>query len=210
MNEKELTQEQVWDKLAVHWEKFRKKQPIKEAVEFLKKQKGKTGKLKILDIGCGSGRHFIKLNNSVIYGIDSSGKMLKLAGKSAGKRGIKVKLKKASAENLPFKANFFDSAVFIAALHCIDNKGKREKSLKELKRVLKKGGEAIISVWSRKQERIKNKPKEAFIPWTINGKKYLRYYYIYDKKELAGLLKKTGFKIEKSWENDNIFVIVRK
>lgn len=198
-----LTQEQVWDKLAFHWEKFREKQPIKEAVEFLKEKNGK-----ILDLGCGSGRHFIK--GKVIYGVDSSEKMLKLAKNKAKNLKIKAVLKKASVDKLPFKDNFFDSALFVAVLHCIDDKEKREKSLQELKRVLKPEGEAIISVWGRKQERVKNKPKSCFLPWTINGKKYWRCYYIYDKKELENLLKKTGFKIKKSWENDNIVVIVKK
>lgn len=205
MDEKELTQEQVWDELAIRWEKFRKKMPIKEAIEFLKKQKGK-----ILDIGCGSGRHFVKLKNVEIYGVDTSEKMLELARKSAERRGINVKLKKAGADKLRFSDGFFDAAIFIATLHCIDSAEKREKSLKELYRVLKKDAEALISVWSRNQERIKNKPKEAFIPWTINGKRYERYYYIYDKKELTDLLEKIGFKIEKIWENENIFVVVRK
>ncbi len=200
---KNLTQEQIWNEIAFPWEKFRKKQPIKEAIKFLKKQKGK-----ILDIGCGSGRHFIK--GKTIYGVDSSEKMLKLAENKAKKLKIKLNLKKTSADNLPFEDSFFDSALFIATLHCINDEKKREKALKELYRVLKSGGEAIISVWSREHERVKNKPKEAFIPWTINRKKYLRYYYLYDKKELENLLKKTGFRITKIWENKNIFVIVKK
>lgn len=208
-----LTQEQVWDKIAESWEKFRKKQPIKEIAEFLKEQdKENTSKSrrKILDLGCGSGRHFLKLKNTEIYGVDSSENMIELAGKSAKIKGIKVKLKKASAEKLLFKDNFFDSAIFAATLHCIEPEEKRRKSLRELKRVLKRGGKAIISVWSRKQERVKNKPKETFVPWTINGVKYLRKYYLYDKKELVKLLKDTGFVIVKAWENENICVIVKK
>lgn len=209
----ELTQEQVWDRIAQQWEKFRKKQPIKEIVSFLKEKSEKNRKnkkIKILDIGCGSGRHFFKLNNAVVYGVDSSEEMLKLAKKCVKKKKIKAVLKKASAEKLPFKDNFFDAAVFAATLHCIDSTKRREKSLRELFRVLKKEGESIISVWSKKHKRVKNKPKSCFLPWTINGKRYLRYYYLYDKKELENLLKKIGFKILKSWENDNIFVAVRK
>ena len=82
--------------------------------------------------------------------------------------------------------------------------------LKELHRVLKEGKEALISVWSKNHDRVKNKPKESLIPWTKNGKKYERYYYIYDNEELEKELLDAGFKIKKSWENENIWVVVEK
>jgi len=204
MKMQKLNQEQVWDEIAEPWEKFRKKKPVKEILQFLKSKKGK-----ILDIGCGSGRHFLKLDSAKLYGIDSSKHMLKLAKNCLKKKRIKGILKKSSADKLPFKKNFFDAAIFAATLHCLDSKKKRKKALQEMFRVLKPEGEAIISVWSRKQGRVKNKPKESFIPWTINGKKYWRYYYLYDKRELESLLRETGFKILKSWENEHIFMIVK-
>ena len=68
----------------------------------------------------------------------------------------------------------------------------------------------MISVWSRNNKRIKNKPKECFIPWTVQNKKYLRDTYIYDKQELEDLLKSIGFKIINSKEDNNIVFIVEK
>ncbi len=204
MEKEKLTQEQVWNEIARPWQEFRKK-PLKEVIEFLKNKKGK-----ILDLGCGSGRHILKLKEVEFYGVDFSEEMLKLAEKDAKRKKVKAIFKKAEADRLPFKNNFFDSAICIATLHCIEKAKKREKVLKELRRVLKKNKEALITVWSRNHERIKNKPKEAKIPWTKEGKKYYRYYYIYEKEELKSLLKKIGFKILKIWENKNINVIVKK
>ena len=199
-----INQQQVWEKIAKPWQKFRNK-PFPIVIEFLK---NKTGK--ILDLGCGSGRHFLKLKNLKIYGVDFSDEMLKLAEKHAKQKNLNIILKKAFSERLPFEDNFFDSAIFIATLHCIRTASARKKALQELFRVLKLKANALITVWSKNQKRVKNKPKECFIPWTVNGKKYKRYTYIYDKEELEALLKKIGFRIVKSWEDKNINVVVEK
>lgn len=193
-------QEKIWDKIAGHWTKFRNK-PFPHIAKFLKKQKGK-----ILDIGCGSGRNFIKSKNLYFYGIDFSKELLE----HAKKKNIAIELKKANATKIPFKENFFNAVIFNAVLHCIPKATDRKKSLQELYRVLKPKSQALISVWSRNSKRIKNKPKESLIPWTIEDKKYYRYYYIYDKKELLDLIEDTGFKILKSWEDENINVVVEK
>ena len=200
-----MEQKEVWEKVARPWQSFRENQKLIEDVsEFLK---GKAGK--ILDLGCGSGRYFAKIRGK-IYAMDFSKKMLELAKGHAKEKGIDAEFFQAEAYALPFKDDFFDSAIFIAALHCIESAEKRKKSLEELFRVLKKEGKAIITAWSRNSERVKNKPKEAFIPWTVDGKKYFRYYYIYEKNELEALLKEVGFKILSIKEGKNIIAIVEK
>jgi len=181
-------QEKIWDEIAEQWNKFRKK-PILEVVEFLKDKKGN-----ILDLGCASGRHLCKLNGT-FYGIDFSQKMLDLAKKKAEKNKINCKLIKSDLKKLPFKNNFFDSAIFINSLHCIIKKSDREKALRELNRVLKKGAEALIIVWSKEQPRFKKEKKEIILSWTAGKKRRLRYYYLYKQKELLNLLINLNFKI---------------
>ena len=211
-------QEKVWNKISKPWKTFRAK-PLKEAVDFLSNaMKNKHGK--ILDLGCGNGRNFVKLNGKVvIYAVDFSENQLKFAKQYARKQKLNVKTIKAFAYNLPFKDNFFDAAVFIATLHCIPSAEKRKKALQELKRTLKKGSDALITVWDKNQPRFAESEKEAFIPWEHEGKKYMRYYYLYDRNELKKLLKETGFKIKKIFEKSatkglyssrNIVVIVKK
>ena len=217
-------QEKVWNKISKPWKTFRAK-PLKEAVDFLNNaMKNKRGN--IVDLGCGSGRNFVKLNDkrkgkakSKIYAVDFSRQQLEYAREYAKKHGFNVKTIKAFAYSLPFKDNFFDAAIFIAALHCIPQAEKRKKALQELKRVMKKGASAMITVWDKNQPRFKNSEKEALLPWKHEGKKYMRYYYLYDKNELLELLKDAGFKIKKVFEKSaikglyssrNIVVIVRK
>ncbi|MBU2522872.1 MAG: class I SAM-dependent methyltransferase [Nanoarchaeota archaeon] len=198
-----MMQEKVWDKIANPWKIFRD-EPFEEVIEFLKNKKGN-----VLDLGCGSGRNFVKIDGK-IYGVDFSSRMVEMARERAEDKNISAEIFKSEAYELPFNDNFFDHAIFIAVLHCIESKEKRKKSLEELFRVLKNGGEAMIAVWSRNEERIKNKPKEAMVPWTIGKKKYMRYYYIYDKKEFEDLLKSIGFKIISIKEDRNIVAIVKK
>ena len=57
----ELSQKQIWNAIAGKWNEYRQK-PVEEVIEFLKKEKGK-----ILDLGCGSGRHLIKKENLKFY-----------------------------------------------------------------------------------------------------------------------------------------------
>ena len=207
-----MKQEKVWDAISKPWKTYRVKS-IEEAYEFLKNKKGK-----ILDLGCGSGRNFVKING-IIYGVDFSSEQLKYARQYAKKTGIEAIMKKAEAHNLPFKNNFFDAAIFIATLHCIESSKKRKKSLKEIYRVLKPEAEAMITVWDKDQPRFKKSKKEIALPWKIGEKKYMRYCYLYDKKEITRLIKSVGFEITKildksvsdsRYSKRNIIVYVKK
>jgi len=199
-----MTQEMIWEKIAQPWRKCRT-EPEPEVVEFLKGKKGK-----LLDLGCGSGRHFMEGWDGELYGVDFSDEMLRYAVEDAERKGIKAIVAKSGADDIPYENEFFDCAIYIATLHCIDSLYAREKSVKELYRVLKKGGRALVSVWSRNQKRIKNAEKETYVPWTHEGKKYNRYYYIFEREEFESVLKLAGFRVVKVWENDNIWAEVEK
>jgi len=187
-----MNQEQVWDSIAEDWRKFRERTPT-EVEDFLKSKRGR-----VLDIGCGSGRNFIENKKIVFYGVDFSEKMLNFAKQNAKKRKIKAKLFKSKAQALPFKDNFFDSAIFISTLHCIDTKEKRKKALAELYRVMKPDSEAMISIWNKKAKKnIPRESKEGFVIWRKGDRKLERYYYFYDEKELKKDLEECGFKIMK-------------
>lgn len=199
-----MDQEKVWDAIAARWAEY-KNRPSPEVENFLKNKEGE-----ILDLGCGSGRNFQAFpKNSSIYAFDFSKEMLKFATRKAKKIGLKIKTFYLSSNKIPFEGDFFDSGICIAVLHCIPTKKARQKMICELYRVLKRGAEALIMVWSKSSPRLKNKPKETFVPWISAGIKK-RYTYIYDKEEIGEKVKKAGFEIIKIWENENINVIVRK
>lgn len=194
-----MKQEKVWDAIAEKWGEFRTR-PVDEVVDFLS---GKCGS--VLDLGCGSGRNFIESNDLEIYGIDFSEKLLEIAEN----KGY-VELKKSTTDEIPYKNGLFDLVIFVRVLHCIESEKKRRRTFEEIYRVLKSGGEAVISTIGRNNQRVKNKPKEGVLPWTVEDKTYERYNYIYDKDELEEQLRDAGFEIVKSWEDKNINVIVKK
>jgi len=208
-----MKQEKVWDEIAPLWNEYKVEKAVRKTGlidEFVEKKDKK-----VLDLGCGSGRNFFKIEgfDGIIYGVDFSKEMLKLAEKNAEKLDIKVELIRANVYDLPFENNFFDKVIFFATLHCIKGKEKRIKTLNELYRVLKPKGQALITVWNKSSKRWKNKSKEIKAGWAIKNKRVERYYYLYDYDELKGELESVGFKIVRHnfvESARNIILIVEK
>lgn len=201
-----MDQEKVWDNISRYWNKFKvRKSPSVE--KFLKGRRGE-----ILDLGCGSGRNFMKIKGLEWVAVDFSAKMVGYAKEKAKKLKIDMDVIKSDSTKLSFEDNSFDSVLCIAVIHCISPAAKRKKTLKEIYRVLRPGGEALIATWGMKSPRLKNKKKECYVPWTLKylKEKQLRYTYIYDLNELVKLCEKVGFEIVSSWEERNVNVIVRK
>lgn len=186
-------QKEVWDEIAGTWSEYRNKTlPFVE--EFLKNKKGK-----VIDLGCGSGRNMISNKNLEFYEIDFSQEQIALASKKAEELRIKAFFYNQSADNLKkdFKDNMFDYGLFIAALHCIEGKKQRENALREFYRVLKKESESLISILNSEDKRFDNIKNngDIYMPWKVNGKENIRYYYLFKKHEFLDLLKKIGFKM---------------
>lgn len=199
-----MDQEKVWDEIASSWKERREK--IFPGVEkFLKNTKGNY-----LDLGCGSGRNFMKLSKARCFGVDFSEEMLNLARDTSKKEGVFITLKKADVSNLPFQDNFFDKILFHSVIHCIPLKEDRKRSLEEIYRTLQLGGTAMITAWSRKSPKLKNRKKETMVSWTNRDKKHLRYTYVYDFDELRDLLISVGFKIISCEEKENLIFVVEK
>ncbi|MEK7171408.1 MAG: class I SAM-dependent methyltransferase [Patescibacteria group bacterium] len=183
--------------------------PWPEFAEFLKNLNlgGNAGKIKLLDIGCGNGRLYDFLKNEpIIYtGIDNNKNLLTLAKK----QHKKAKFKYASATKLPFSANSFDTVWCIAVLHHLPTKGLRLKACREMKRVLKKNGKLMITVWNLWQKKyrkfINKKTHDALIPW---NNKLNRYYYAFKPAELKSLIQKSGFPIIKKVKSDHNIAFV--
>ncbi len=202
---KKPDQEQVWDNIAEEWHEF-KTNPSENATNFIDNSKGK-----ILDFGSGSGRNLLKVKKTKdkeIYLVDFSQKMLDFALERAKKLKLKINITKSNLEKIPFKNNFFDATICVAAIHCIPGRKQRENSFKEIYRTLKKGAKADIEVWDKNSERFKKASKQKFINWRDKGK---RFYYLYEEQELRKLLEKIGFKIIKKIPHKaNLIFIIEK
>jgi ubiquinone/menaquinone biosynthesis C-methylase UbiE len=109
-----------------------------------KKVKFKIEKFKnefILDLGCGKGLflEILKEYKSHLYGADISPEMIKNAQERIANY---AELKVADSENLPWVDNTFDIIVCILSFHHYPSP---EKSIEEMKRVLKNNGHITIA-----------------------------------------------------------------
>jgi ubiquinone/menaquinone biosynthesis C-methylase UbiE len=95
---------------------------------------------KVLDVGCGSGETAAKLMRLgySAWGVDIAEPMIETARTRWGAEWFQV----ADIERLPFDDNTFDA---IVCLGVIEYQHEDEPTLRELRRVLKPGGLAIIS-----------------------------------------------------------------
>ena len=82
--------------------------------DFLEQELNHNKLLKILDVGCGTGRHSIELTKRgySVTGIDFSESQLASAREKAAKENLKIDFQKHNARNLPFNKEF-DFAIML-------------------------------------------------------------------------------------------------
>ncbi|KAG0501608.1 hypothetical protein HPP92_001680 [Vanilla planifolia] len=100
----------------------------------------------VLDAGCGNGKYLGFNPNCFFIGCDMCPPLIDICAK----RDHEVLV--ADAVNLPYKSNFGDAAICIAVLHHLSTEGRRRKAIKELIRVVRRGGLVLITVWAVEQE----------------------------------------------------------
>jgi len=222
------TSEQTWDTIAKSFDKTRKK-PWVQCMDFINKL---SYKFTVGDIGCGNGRHLILCAKQCkeALGIDLSYNLLRIVKTKLIENNLRnVFLIHSNMVELPLKDDILDAVLCIAAIHNIKGRNQRIQSLKEINRILKKGGIGLISVWSRWQEKFrkhfikKNKNDiqefgDIEIFWKQDNLNVPRFYHLYSKIEFKQDLLQAGFRIieikgvrfNSTLAPDNFFAIVRK
>lgn len=201
------------------------------------------GKGKVLDFGCGNGRlveflesdvrgnvsdhvkmdHGTSLKNNYV-GVDISEKMVETACQKYPDYNFQTI---EDERKLSFEDGQFDFIFSIAVFHHFNPKMAKE-SLREFKRILKKDGVVIISVWHLWRWKylkyiLKYIPKyvsllEIDLPFQDNeGNTHLRYCHFWTRRQLERLVQYQGFNVlESGWTRDqagkkrNIYLVLRK
>jgi len=195
-----------------------------------------TGGEKVLDFGCGHGRYaeIFKEKNIEYFGVDVSEKMIE----TAKEKYPFARFQTSDFLKLPFPESFFDTVICFAVFHHIPSETFRIQFLQEAKRVLKKNGILILTVWNinplnslligqRKRflsflkytilkilGRSELDFKDFYIPWRDICQRYVHWF---TKNELKNLFKKSDFKINEigvskspKTKESNIYLIAQK
>lgn len=123
--------------------------PAEDMYYFLHRWKA-NNLLKILDLGCGIGRHciFFAENGFDVTGFDLSKNGLDKLDDIAKEKNLIIKTIQGDNVNIPFNDNEFDA---IVAYHSIYHLGSDSmtKVIKDIARILKSGGEIYFSMISK-------------------------------------------------------------
>jgi len=99
------------------------------------------GMRRVLDVGCGGGRHLLYLAKEgfVVYGSDRSATGLTISRERLEKEGLRAVLRRCDMTEVPFPDEFFDAVLSVYVLHhnTLENVGK---AIGEIRRALKRGG----------------------------------------------------------------------
>jgi len=161
----------------------------------------------VLDLGCGNGRHssFLEGKGYEVICADISWGMLMVARRRASNPV------QCDAARLPFRSESFGTVLYLATIHHLPRE-ERLESLKEILRVLKPGGRLIVSAWALFQPRFFRKipyillnpirgreAGDVTVPWHRRGRVYHRYYHLFTRQELEGLVRDAGFNLISSY-----------
>jgi len=224
------TAEETWDAIAHSFDATRRK-PWQQCLDFI----DSLPKIAVVaDIGCGNGRHLVPCAQhcQTVIGVDISRNLLSIVEQKLKERKItNTRLYHANVIQLPLNDESVDAVLYIAALHNVQGRDSRIQSLKEVNRILKTGGMALISVWSRWQDKYRIQfLKKWFtrigaaefgdidIHWRQHGLDIPRFYHLYSKREFVNDLEKVGLeiveirgvKLHSKKYPDNFFAVVKK
>ena len=227
MNEERIKDSQdTWNAIAQSFDHTRKK-----TWQFCEKYISKINKDNTcIDLGCGNGRHLRLLAQQChqVIGFDISKNLLMISKKMLKETGlINATLIQGDLCQLPIQSNSIDHTLYIAALHNVKQKKNRVQSLRELYRILKPQGTALISVWKKNQDRFNQRRKtdqhldehgDIIIYWRQHSLNIPRFYHLYEKQEFIDDLEQAHLTIitikeialSTKQSTDNYYAIVQK
>lgn len=109
----------------------------------------------VLDVGCGTGRTTIPLYNLGygVVGIDLVPEMIQNAKKIAEDKKLNINYEIGDATELKYEDVFFDNIIFSTnGFGQIPSEQKRNKAIKEIRRVLKPGGYFVLVAHERSKK----------------------------------------------------------
>lgn len=139
----------TWNELFKQ-EEFRWKNLNEHVVAFVPLLKA-CGAQRVLDLGCGAGRHTVYLAGEgfQVYGFDIADNGLQSTREWLARENLSAELKRGDIEQIPYPDSFFDAVISIYVIYHKTFAGL-QNVVAEIYRVLKPGGLALISLQSKR------------------------------------------------------------
>ena len=160
---------------------------------------------RVLEIGFGEGESFNYYNpHCQIFALEKREEKIQ---QLKNKDHLNIKFFKGEAEKLPFEDNFFDAVVVSLVLCSVDS---LEKTIKEVKRVLKPEGKFIMLEHTRSENKILGKLEDIFSD--LHARLFQNCHL---NRKPSVLAKKEGFRLVKEIKipyffGDIIFALLKK
>jgi len=179
-----------WNRI-LQEEGYSLEEPDESVVSFFTFLKTKSKKGRVLDLGCGGGRHLIYMANQGFeaYGIDISETGLNLSKERLRRQGLEGYILKCDMSQLPYVDSCFDVAVCLYTIY--HQKLKRiQETISEIHRVLRKGSFLLLNFHSKKSSKYgKGEKVEEGTFIQQNGPEKGVIHHFTDKEEIMELLK---------------------
>ncbi|KAM4742090.1 tRNA (carboxymethyluridine(34)-5-O)-methyltransferase alkbh8 [Anableps anableps] len=107
----------------------------------------------LVDVGCGNGKYLGVNPQLITVGCDRSSALVQICAE----RGFHAFV--SDALSVPLRTSSCDACISIAVIHHFSTQKRRLAAVRELVRLLKPGGQALIYVWAYEQEYNKQKSK---------------------------------------------------
>ncbi|KAK5609375.1 hypothetical protein CRENBAI_010798 [Crenichthys baileyi] len=171
----------VYDAIASHFSRTRHT-PWPQVCHFLSSLP--PGSV-LVDVGCGNGKYLGVNPQLITVGCDRSSALVQICAE----RGFQVFV--SDALSVPLRTASCDACISIAVIHHFSTLKRRLAAVRELVRLLKPGGQALIYVWAYEQEYNKQKSK---------------YLKDHDKQHNEEKSKDTPEESQESHEEPSVFI----
>ncbi len=140
--------EELFENYAEGYDRETFTQGTAQEADFIEQEIGRNRSLRILDAGCGTGRHAVELakRGYAVTGIDLSEALLSKAKRKAADAGVHITFLRQDARSLQF-SNEFDVAIMICegAFPLMETDEMNFEILKGVRRALKSPGRLIFT-----------------------------------------------------------------